>query len=228
MRDAAGRLIAKRTARCHYHYTYDLLDRLIEAKKLAVIPGPLSGKPSQPLSESELPAQATQAPGAEFTLKLLHTTCFAYDSLGNLVEEVAVDETTGQSHALRHSHDALGNRTQTILPALPGQAQQQRALNYLHYGSGHLHQINLSQRDTSRCWGTNTAVSRWTPVSASKPTTALRWSGCCAIARVHRFPWSAYAKREANWCTAVPNSAASPPVTSVVPRQMSCTSHRWS
>ena len=31
-------------------------------------------------------------------------------------------------------------------------------------------------------------------VSASKPTTALRWSGCCAIARVHRFPWSAYAK----------------------------------
>lgn len=49
----------------------------------------------------------------------------------------------------------------------------------------------------------------------------------CAIARVHRFPWSAYAKREANWCTAVPNSAASPPVTSVVPRQMSCTSHRW-
>ena len=51
--------------------------------------------------------------------------------------------------------------------------------------------------------------------------------GYCAIARVHRFPRSAYAKREANWCTAVPNSAASPPVTSVVPRQMSCTSHRW-
>ena len=25
----------------------------------------------------------------------------------------------------------------------------------------------------------------------------------------------------------LPNSAASPPVTSVVPRQMSCTSHRW-
>jgi hypothetical protein len=77
------------------------------------------------------------------------------------------------------------------------------------------------------CWATNTAASRWMRGCASKPTTALRWSGCCAIARVHRFPWSAYAKREANWCTAVPNSAASPPVTSVVPRQMSCTSHRW-
>ena len=150
MRDAAGRLIAKRTARCHYHYTYDLLDRLIEAKKLAVIPGPLSGKPSQPLSESELPAQATQAPGAEFTLKLLHTSRFTYDRVGNLIEEVAVDETTGQSHTLHHSHDALGNRTQTVLPALPGQQHTERALNYLHYGSGHLHQINLSQRDTSQ------------------------------------------------------------------------------
>ncbi len=50
----------------------------------------------------------------------------------------------------------------------------------------------------------------------------------CAIARVHRFPWSAYAKREANWCTAAASSAANPPVTSAVPRLMSCTSHRWS
>ena len=68
--------------------------------------------------------------------------------MGNLVEEVAVDEVTGQSHTLRHSHDPLGNRTQTQLPTLPGQPHLQRALNYLHYGSGHLHQINYSQRDT--------------------------------------------------------------------------------
>jgi hypothetical protein len=31
------------------------------------------------------------------------------------------------------------------------------------------------------CRATNTAASRSTPVSASKPTTALRWSVCCAI-----------------------------------------------
>ena len=37
---------------------------------------------------------------------------------------------------------------QTQLPTLPGQPHLQRALNYLHYGSGHLHQINYSQRDT--------------------------------------------------------------------------------
>ena len=35
------------------------------------------------------------------------------------------------------------------------------------------------------CRATNTAASRSTPVSASKPTTALRWSVCCAIAPVH-------------------------------------------
>ena len=32
------------------------------------------------------------------------------------------------------------------------------------------------------CWATNTAASRWMRGCASKPTTALRWSGCCAIA----------------------------------------------
>lgn len=66
------------------------------------------------------------------------------------MQEVAVDEVTGQTHTLRHSHDALGNRTQTVLPQLPGQASTERALNYLFYGSGHLHQINLSQREASQ------------------------------------------------------------------------------
>ncbi len=122
VRDAAGRLVEKRTAAHHYHYAYDLLDQLVRAQKLAV-----------------------QADGS---LKPLHTSTFAYDTAGNVIEETATDETTGQSHTLRHSHDALGNRTQTQLPTLPGQPHLQRALNYLHYGSGHLHQINYSQRDT--------------------------------------------------------------------------------
>ena len=143
IRDAAGRLIEKRSSHHHYHYTYDALDQLVEAKKLAV-------QSTASLSKPELLAQATQAPGAEFTLKPLHTSRFTYDRVGNLIEEVAVDEVTGQSHTLRHAHDALGNRTQTQLPTLPGQPYLQRALNYLHYGSGHLHQINLSQRDTSQ------------------------------------------------------------------------------
>ena len=75
------------------------------------------------------------------------------------MQEVAVDEVTGQSHTLHHSHDALGNRTQTVLPALPGQQHTERALNYLHYGSGHLHQINLSRRDTAAPEGSDQALA---------------------------------------------------------------------
>jgi RHS repeat-associated protein len=36
----------------------------------------------------------------------------------------------------KHQYDALGNRTQTVLPG-------GRELNHLFYGSGHLHQVNL-------------------------------------------------------------------------------------
>jgi RHS repeat-associated protein len=55
---------------------------------------------------------------------------FAYDALGQLLEE---QTSTG---VLRHRYDELGNRNQSQLP-------DGRWLNRLHYGSGHLHQINL-------------------------------------------------------------------------------------
>ncbi len=44
----------------------------------------------------------------------------------------------------------------------------------------------------------------------------------------HLFPWSACARLVTNWCTAVPNSAASPPATSAAPRWTSRTSRRCS
>ncbi|RYH64229.1 MAG: hypothetical protein EON54_06795 [Alcaligenaceae bacterium] len=122
IRDATGRLVGKRTAAHHYRYTYDPLDQITVAQKLRV-----------------------QADGS---LQPLHTSAFAYDTAGNLIEETVTDEVTGDSHTLRHSHDPLGNRIQTSLPTLQGQPHLERALNYLHYGSGHLHQINYSQRDT--------------------------------------------------------------------------------
>ena len=136
IRDAAGRLLEKRTASHHYHYRYDAVDQLLSATKLQVL-GQQVGPTGQP----------------QFNLKPLHTTTFEYDLVGNLVAETATDAQTGQSHTLRHSHDPLGNRTQTVLPALHGRPTE-RALNYLHYGSGHLHQINLSQRDTQASPGT--------------------------------------------------------------------------
>ncbi|WNW12477.1 RHS repeat-associated core domain-containing protein [Pseudomonas sp. DTU_2021_1001937_2_SI_NGA_ILE_001] len=58
------------------------------------------------------------------------TLGFAYDALGQLVEE------RSGAGTLCHQHDELGNLIQTQLP-------DGRLLNRLYYGSGHLHQINL-------------------------------------------------------------------------------------
>lgn len=123
VRDAVGRLVEKRTASHHYRYRYDALDRLIDAVKLEV------------------------AIGQPMRLRALHRTCFEYDRLGRLVGETAIDEVSGERHQLRHEHDALGNRTRTLLPALAAQGGVARALNYLYYGSGHLHQVNLSLQE---------------------------------------------------------------------------------
>ncbi len=58
----------------------------------------------------------------------------AYDVLDQLVAETTVHN--GQSATVGYAYDALGNRTQTVLP-------DGRSINCLYYGSGHLHQINL-------------------------------------------------------------------------------------
>lgn len=124
VRDAVGRLVEKRTATHHYRYRYNLLDQLVDAIKLEVVSPRSDDKPAQ--------------------LRALHRCCLAYDRLGHLVGETAIDEVTGERHQLRHEHDVLGNRTRTVLPALADRADALRALNYLHYGSGHLHQVDFS------------------------------------------------------------------------------------
>ena len=55
---------------------------------------------------------------------------FTYSRRGELLSE------TGHLGTLAHRYDELGNRCATILP-------DGRTINRLHYGSGHLHQINL-------------------------------------------------------------------------------------
>jgi RHS repeat-associated protein len=55
---------------------------------------------------------------------------FSYDALGQVLEEHSAAGT------LQHHYDELGNLIQTQLP-------DGRWINRLHYGSGHLHQINL-------------------------------------------------------------------------------------
>ncbi|MGB7991811.1 MAG: hypothetical protein WCF44_20605, partial [Candidatus Methylophosphatis roskildensis] len=59
---------------------------------------------------------------------------FAYDARGQLIRETS--RTGAGAQTLTHELDALGNRSSTRLP-------DGRKLNWLSYGSGHLHQINI-------------------------------------------------------------------------------------
>ena len=58
----------------------------------------------------------------------------AYDELDRLIGETTVHN--GQSATVGYQYDPLGNRIRTILP-------DGRQIDYLYYGSGHLHQISL-------------------------------------------------------------------------------------
>lgn len=58
---------------------------------------------------------------------------YTYDPLGQLLSE------TNSAGVLRYRYDELGNLQTLTLP-------DQRELNHLYYGSGHLHQINLNGR----------------------------------------------------------------------------------
>ena len=131
IRDAAGQLIEKRCGRQLSRYRYDQAGRLVEAVRLEV-----------PLAAGE--AANAVPPGltfAEPTPRRLHTVRFEYDVLGQIVSETSIDHVAGDTQVLRHAHDVLGNRIRTDLPELPG--RDARSLHYLHYGSGHLHQIRL-------------------------------------------------------------------------------------
>jgi YD repeat-containing protein len=57
-----------------------------------------------------------------------------YDVLGQLISETT--HVLGQTLEVAYDHDELGNHIRTTLP-------DGRQLNYLYYGSGHLHQINI-------------------------------------------------------------------------------------
>ena len=59
---------------------------------------------------------------------------FTYGARGELASETTVH--AGHSLTLKHGYDVMGNRTSTTTP-------HGRTINYLYYGPGHLHQINL-------------------------------------------------------------------------------------
>jgi RHS repeat-associated protein len=68
----------------------------------------------------------------------------AYDPLGQLLAETQTlrARVGARAFEFKHQYDALGNRTRTTLPG-------GRKLDYLFYGSGHLHQVDLDGKVVS-------------------------------------------------------------------------------
>ncbi|QEY26241.1 DUF6531 domain-containing protein [Neisseria zalophi] len=98
-----------------------------------------------------------------------------YDILGQLINETTVHN--GQTTTVAYAYDPLGNRIQTTLP-------DGRNINYLYYGSGHLHQINIDgetvsdierdklHQEISRTQGVLTSLYQYDPMGRLKHQTA--------------------------------------------------------
>jgi RHS repeat-associated protein len=126
-RNLLGQLLYKRTGEIRTDYTYDAAGQLLDISDWQEHHGPV--------------LTANSATKTASTLCTLITRCsFAYTAMGDLQAQHTFDSLTGETqtleHTITHTYDALGNRTATTLP-------DGRSLNHLHYGSGHLHQINL-------------------------------------------------------------------------------------
>ena len=154
--DKARRLVGLTNENgARYRFAYDVLDRLIAesgfdhkltgyrynagnelveqrefgddaslaAKLMAQLGGqPVPKKDAAPLSD-DLDSQTP-----------LRMTEFKRDILGRLIHTLARDNDKVQETA--YQYDLDGNRTATVLP-------DGRQINYLYYGSGHLHQVSL-------------------------------------------------------------------------------------
>ncbi|MDQ1815672.1 RHS repeat-associated core domain-containing protein [Massilia sp. CCM 9210] len=129
---------------------------------------------------------------------------FAYDASGQLTGECQT-LAGGAPRELAHSYDMIGNRTRTVLP-------DERALDWLYYGSGHLHQIGLEEtgqrqviadierdalhRETARSQGALESAYQYDPmgrlsrhrvVSGKGNGNGLEGSTGVAIERTYRY-----------------------------------------
>ena len=103
----------------------------------------------------------------------------AYDELDRLIGETTVHN--GQSATVGYRYDPLGNRIRTILP-------DGRHIDYLYYGSGHLHQISLDgevitdierdklHREIQRTQGSISSLYDYDPMGRLKSQRTV-WSG---------------------------------------------------
>ena len=102
---------------------------------------------------------------------------FTYDELDRLIGETTVHN--GQSATVGYQYDPLGNRIRTILP-------DGRHIDYLYYGSGHLHQISLDgevitdierdklHREIQRTQGSISSLYDYDPMGRLKSQRTVR------------------------------------------------------
>lgn len=137
----------------HQRYCYNSageLTHLVEAGGSAVGPGKVQllvrdarGRLIAKATETSPEPIATYRYDALGRLKQARNSAaellFSHDAIGQLISESQIlyeGAQASSARVLHHTYDPLGNRTRTALP-------DGNVINWLYYGSGHLHQINM-------------------------------------------------------------------------------------
>ena len=158
-----------------HHFKRNILGQLIEKQSRKV-----SGRNGQSKDEGisrtrfeydPITGNLTKARNHHSSVEL------AYDELDRLIGETTVHN--GQSATVGYQYDPLGNRIRTILP-------DGRPIDYLYYGSGHLHQISLDgevitdierdklHREIQRTQGSISSLYDYDPMGRLKSQRTVR------------------------------------------------------
>ena len=158
-----------------HHFKRNILGQLIEKQSRKV-----SGRNGQSKDEGisrtrfeydPITGNLTKARNQHSSVEL------AYDELDRLIGETTVHN--GQSATVGYQYDPLGNRIRTILP-------DGRHIDYLYYGSGHLHQISLDgevvsdierdklHREIQRTQGSISSLYDYDPMGRLKSQRTVR------------------------------------------------------
>ena len=160
-----------------HHFKRNILGQLIEKQSRKV-----SGRNGQSKDEgiSRTRFEYDPVTGNLTKARNQHSSVeLAYDELDRLIGETTVHN--GQSATVGYRYDPLGNRIRTILP-------DGRHIDYLYYGSGHLHQISLDgevvsdierdklHREIQRTQGSISSLYDYDPMGRLKSQRTV-WSG---------------------------------------------------
>jgi RHS repeat-associated protein len=129
--DEAGQLTGKREGDIETRYVRDPLGRLTERRTQGPANSGVAGVSEHFHYDARGRLVTARTNGSRVRLH--------YDDAGNLVAEerdVASDDGLDYVTVTRHTYDALGNRTATVLP-------NTRQIDWLRYGSGHVHGVLL-------------------------------------------------------------------------------------